>query len=230
MRWSQEMIDYLKLVAPQNTIVEIATKMNQKFNTELTSRQIETAKYRNGIKSYKERGHYRLIFTNEIKMFILDNHDGVPIKDMAKKINKKFNTDFDVTQIQNFYTDHEIKSNTNTKFGSGENHPYSKPLGYEYKDSRSRTWVKTSMKGKNKYRLKSHLVWEETHGKIKKGHVLMYLDRNPSNYHLENLTSVSTSLRGKLAKADFTSDPLINQSIIGVERLQETIKSKESDR
>lgn len=219
------MITYLKNKSSGKLVSEIRDEMNRKFNLSLNNRQIDSAKYRYGIKSYKKRGHYRLIFTDEIKNFIKDNCSGKLIGDLRNLVNKKFNTNFSDLQIRNHLDDYGLASGIDTKFKGGNQHFKWKFAGEEKVDGRGRVWVKMSDTEKI-WKLKSHVVWEEAHGGIQNGHVLVYLDRDETNWSLDNLEAVDRSTLGVVVSREalIIDEPLFNLVSISHVKLERKIK------
>lgn len=223
------MIAYLKNNSCGKLVSEIRDEMNRKFNLTLNNRQIDSAKYRYVIKSYKNRGHYRLIFTDEIKSFIKDNCSGKLIGDLTVQVNKKFNTEFSDLQIRNHLDDYRLTSGVDTKFKVGNQHFKWKSAGEERVDGRGRAWVKISDTEKI-WKLKSHVVWEEANGEITNGHVLMYLDRDETNWELDNLVAVDRSTLSVVVSRDalIVDEPLFNLVSVSHAKLNGKIRELEA--
>jgi hypothetical protein len=68
------------------------------------------------------------------------------------------------------------------------------PVGTEIINTDGYVRVKTRNPGT--WKLKHRMVWEKAHGKIPRGHVVLFADGNKSNFALDNLILVS---RGELA-------------------------------
>lgn len=227
-KWTKESVDYLREVSKGRMSPEITEMVNKRFGLDLRVSQVIAAKNRYKIKSFSHYGEYRKIFTYEIKQFIQENHKGISVEVMCQLINNKFKTNFTVTQIKNHYDDHDITNGRDTRFQPGQDHFMWKKIGEEKVDVRGRTYVKVRNTGKT-WKLKSHVVWEETHGEIPEGKILMYLDRDERNWQLENLilvdhgTKNSASLRGLLVD----DAPEINEATLNLTKLELKIRELE---
>lgn len=228
-QWTDEMIEFLKIKSEGKLLSDITDEINDQFNLNLSERQVETSKYRNGIKSYKKRGHYRLIFTDEIKRFIKNHHKGCSVDEMRELINDKFGKEFTSLQIRNHYNDYGLVSNYDTRYKSGNRHVRWKPVGAERIDSRGRTYVKMSDTGK-KWKLKSHVVYEKANGSIPDGLVLMYLDRDEKNWCLDNLLAVDKSTLGTVVSQDalLIDEPIFNLASVTLAKLERKIRELEA--
>ena len=85
-----------------------------------------------------------------------------------------------------------VNGTSNTTFKKG-NVPFNlKPEGHERTDSEGYIYIKT----KKGFVFKHRHIWEQAHGTIKKGMVLVFIDNDKTNCDLSNLVLVS---RGELA-------------------------------
>lgn len=155
------------------------------------------------------------LFNQEQIDFIVKNYKGIPFKELTKKFNTKFNTNFEVKQIQRFCGNNKLhngiiggrfekghqpwnkgtkglcKANrTSFKKGqlNGRAKQLYKPVGSERLDKDGYLLIK--VKDPNVWKLKHRVIWEEKHGKIPSKHCLMFLDGNKQNCSLENLVLV----------------------------------------
>lgn len=218
------MVEYLSLEAAGKTISELADLINEKFGKSITPYQVETAKYRNGIKSYKKPGHYRLIFTDEIKKYIQENYQGKIAAELATEINQKFDTKFSAKQIRQHLDDNRLASGVDCRFKKGVEHFKYKEIGEERTDYRGRTYIKVA---DGRWKLKSHVVWEEKNGPMPEGTVLMYLDQDETNWRYDNLVLVSRKDQGNTLAIGLTEDPDINSAVINVAKMKTKLKEME---
>jgi hypothetical protein len=70
---------------------------------------------------------------------------------------------------------------------SGGKFPNERAIGTEAINHNGHVRIKTS----NAWKLKHHIIWEEAHGPIPEGHVVIFADGNKQNFALDNLLSVS---------------------------------------
>jgi hypothetical protein len=68
------------------------------------------------------------------------------------------------------------------------------PVGTEIIDENG--YVKVKTRNPRTWKFKHRLIWEKAHGKIPKGHTVLFADRNRLNFNPDNLLLVS---RGELA-------------------------------
>lgn len=76
-----------------------------------------------------------------------------------------------------------------TWFKKGKANINSKPVGAEVVTTDGYRKVKVAEP--NVWKLKHHLVWEKAHGKIPKGHLIIFKDNNSLNCDLDNLMCIS---------------------------------------
>lgn len=144
--------------------------------------------------------------------FLKSNCKGKTCKEIAKMFSKKF---FLVTakQISNLKKRYKIISfgkgvtkfekghipfnkglkgvngYSNTRFKKGQKPHNTLPLGTERitKDG----YIEVKIKEPNKWKLKQRIIWEEHYGKIPKNHIVIFSDKNISNFNIDNLLLVS---------------------------------------
>jgi hypothetical protein len=68
------------------------------------------------------------------------------------------------------------------------------PVGTEIIDSYG--YVKVKTRNPKTWKFKHHLIWEKTHGKIPRGHIVIFADGNTLNFALDNLLLVSRAEHG----------------------------------
>ncbi|MGU9097373.1 HNH endonuclease signature motif containing protein [Clostridium perfringens] len=170
----------------------------------------------------------RFIATEEQAEFIKNNVKGLGNAELAKLFNEKFGTDVTMVQIRTFKKNHNLKSGLDGRFKKGHT-PFNKGKKGEFKGSKE-TWFKKGHKpvnykpigservnvdgyieikvaDPNKWRLKQRVVWEEHHGEIPNGYLVLFLDRNKQNLDINNLILVSKKQlaflnKNKLIKED----------------------------
>lgn len=79
-------------------------------------------------------------------------------------------------------------SKNRTSFESGKKHPRYKPIGSERIDKDGYIVIKVA---ERKWQTKHQYLWEKENGKIPKGHVVIFGNRDKRDFRKENLILVS---------------------------------------
>ena len=156
-------------------------------------------------------------FSDEQIEFIREIAPGRYAAEITEMVNKRFNLDLKVSQIESCKKNHNIMSGIDSRFKKGMI-PYNKgkkgsmspeqyekckatmfkkgnipqnhrPIGSERIDRDGYTYTKVAEP--NKWKLKHRLLWEEHNGPIPHKHRLIFADGNRQNICLENLILVS---------------------------------------
>ena len=156
-------------------------------------------------------------FSDEQIEFIREIAPGRYAAEITEMVNKRFNLDLKVSQIESCKKNHNIMSGIDSRFKKGMI-PYNKgkkgsmspeqyekckatmfkkgnipqnhrPIGSERIDRDGYTYIKVAEP--NKWKLKHRLLWEEHNGPIPHKHRLIFADGNRQNICLENLILVS---------------------------------------
>lgn len=152
-------------------------------------------------------------WTNEEKEYLKQIVQGHHYIEIQELINKKFNLNLTVGQINaaigryklnTGFTGQFKKGHTpnnkgtkgiiyegckNTWFKKGNIPQNHRPLGSERVDEDGYVYVKIAEP--NTWRLKHQVVWEKHNGKIPKGYAVIFGDRDRSNFDIDNLILVS---------------------------------------
>lgn len=156
-------------------------------------------------------------FSDEQIEFIREIAPGRYAAEITEMVNKQFNLDLKVSQIESCKKNHNIMSGIDSRFKKGmipynkgkkgsmspeqyekckatmfkkENIPQNhRPIGSERIDRDGYTYIKVAEP--NKWKLKHRLLWEEHNGPIPHKHRLIFADGNRQNICLENLLLVS---------------------------------------
>lgn len=81
-----------------------------------------------------------------------------------------------------------------TQFKQGQVPHNTKPIGFERVSKDGYIEVKVREKpenGRKNFEFKHRLIWEQAHGEIPEGHIVIFLDRNNRNFNLNNLALIS---------------------------------------
>lgn len=152
-----------------------------------------------------------IFYTQEKIDFLKKHYPKKSRKELTAMFNAKFNCDKAETAIMSALKRFKIKSGRTGKFEAGHvpfnagtkglmkpnsgsfkkgNIPSChKPVGYERVLSDGHIYIKVAEP--NKFRYKSHVVWEKHHGEIPKDHCILIRDGNPQNCVIENLELVT---------------------------------------
>ncbi|TDM12680.1 HNH endonuclease signature motif containing protein [Macrococcus bovicus] len=159
----------------------------------------------------------KFIFTEEMDLFLRKNNEGISNKILHQMFREHFNCNIGLSTFKNRRKSLGLHSGLTGRYEKGHtswnkgksmpSHPNSvktqfkkgqrptsfKEIGserivegyYEVKVANPSTW-----------KAKHRLIWEEHHGPIPDGHVVMFADQNPMNCTIDNLMLVS---RGQMA-------------------------------
>jgi hypothetical protein len=144
----------------------------------------------------------RHTYTKEEDKFLIDNVKGITELELVNKFNKHFNLNLSYKSIKN--RKHRLKIKNKLKGGfkkgydsnrfklkKGDIAYNSVPIGTEVEKD-GYIWIKIKNgSGKQNWIQKHRLLWEQYHGKIPKGYVLIFKDGNKKNITLDNLALVS---------------------------------------
>lgn len=156
-------------------------------------------------------------FTDEQLQFIREIASGRHVAEITEMVNKHFNLELKVSQIEACKKSHKIRSGIDCRFGKGHipankgkkgsmsPEQYKKcqatmfkkgrmpqnhrPIGSERTDRYGYVLIK--VEEPNKWRPKHRVLWEKANGPIPEKHRLIFADGNKQNITLENLILVS---------------------------------------
>lgn len=149
-------------------------------------------------------------YTDEQKEWIKNNCTGISIRNLTDLFNEKFNTNATIEQIRYYLRKHKLSTGLDGRFKKG-NIPYNKgtkglnkpnktsfkkgdiphnrrPVGSERLNKDGHTEVKV---GPDKWVSKQRYIWEQNYGKIKRGYVVIFADRDKTNFNIDNLVLIS---------------------------------------
>jgi len=146
-------------------------------------------------------------YTKEEIEFVKKNIKGRPYLKLLAMFNKKFKLQLSLKQFETLTYKHGLRNGVG-KFKPGHK-PFNKGIGTKQWKKICRTrkdyipvgserttnncykeYVDVKV-GEAKWKRKHVLIWEEAHGKVPKGHVVIFADGNQKNFKLENLLLVS---------------------------------------
>jgi hypothetical protein len=125
----------------------------------------------------------KLLTAEQIK-WLSRNVEGKLFRETAVLFNKTFGTAFSAKQIRSCCGFLGIKAGR--KIGK------ELPVGTErIWKSRGEAFIKVSNEHGGRWLIKHHALWEQAHGRIPAGHIVIFLDKNRNNFAIDNLALVS---------------------------------------
>lgn len=149
-------------------------------------------------------------FPDHVKAFLRDNSQGRMVDELTRLVNEQLNTNYTVAQIACAKKRYKIRSGagprnggTNatsfkkgstigatTRFKKGEKPLTYKPVGSEYLD-KAKGILMIKVAEPNKWINKNRFVWEQHHGPLPCGHMVITLDGDKTNSDISNLDIVT---------------------------------------
>ena len=222
--WPKEHYDYLKKIALGRYTDEITIMINDKFGTNYTQEQIKNAKIRKKIKSEVSRCNPNIekgLFTKEQQDFIRTNAKGRMNQELADMVNEKFSLSITAKQINIWKKNNGVISGIDCRFKKG-NIPWCtgmKGLDIGGKETRFKKghkpwnhtkvgtlrlnpqgYIDIKIGNPKKWKSVHSLFWEELHGPIPDGHIVIFADNDKYNFEPDNLILVSRSELATLNK------------------------------
>lgn len=169
-KYTDEMIEFIRVRVKEYTDKEIAVMMNEKWDLNVNDGTIGNIKTQNGIRSGVNRGTFQ--------------KGQVPFNKGMKQ------TDFMSPEM--------IERTKATRFQKGQKPTNHRPVGSERITVDG--FVEIKVKEPNVWRPKQRVLWEQEHGSIPKGHVVIFLDGNKQNMELSNLRLITQEENAYLNK------------------------------
>lgn len=213
-------------------------------------------KLRSGTPVGLPKGHASKQFPEEVVAYITNNYHGCGPAEMAERLSKEFSRRYTVSQLKGFYSNHHINSGLTgyfpkgnvpfnkgrkgecaagcekTQFRKGNLPANTKPIGYERISKDGYVEVKIKMRPSRPDRNdnfvpKHRLIWEQAHGPIPDGYVVIFKDGDRQNFDLPNLALVSMAERLEMTRHDlFSKDASLTEAGIMVAKVRTTIHRK----
>ncbi|MFP5005898.1 HNH endonuclease signature motif containing protein [Acinetobacter pittii] len=152
-------------------------------------------------------------YTNEQLAFIKKNCR-LTRKELTNQVNEIFKTTYTVDQISGLCKRNKWLTGRNgcfekgyvplnkgkkglvgankTSFTKGQSPWNSKPIGYEYQDSKQ-GYIHVKVAEPNVFKLKHRVEWEKEKGPVPKGHVIAFKNFDRSDCRIENLILMTRS-------------------------------------
>ncbi len=183
-------------------------------------------------------------YTSEERQFFLDFIPGHTYKEIQSEFIKQFGWEISISQIKGYMGNHKINNGLTGKFKKGRPAPnkgqkmslgmYEKckatmfrkghipanhrPVGSERINVCGYTEVK--IKEPKTWRLKHQIVWEEHHGPIPKGKIVIFLNGNKQDIRIDNLALIDKKVNVRLNQNGMRyEEPEITRAAIAVAEL-----------
>ena len=190
-RYTTEHIDFIRDNFPGTSISDFTAMFNEHFGLKLPRSTVQSLVYRNGIhngRDFKYKKEERGSPASEFKKGQIPWNKGM--KGWCAPGSE-------ATQFKKGHIPHQHR-----------------PIGSEIIGSDGYTWVK--IEEPNVRREKHRIIYEQYHGPIPEGHIVLFADRNKKNFDIDNLMLVSRRMLAILNKNGLiTQDANITR--IGVE-------------
>lgn len=193
------------------------------------------------------------VWTEDRLNYLREIAKGRYTDEITDMINSKFGTDFKLSQIRAAMSNHKIKSGVNANFKKGSV-PWNKGKKGWYAPGVENTWFKKGRQSENKrpigsrqwlsgyllekvsdtghrntdWRPVHQLLWQEHHGKIPDGHIIIFLDKDTSNIDIDNLACVKRETSAQMNRQGL-HDTYADITRVGISLTELKRKLKESD-
>jgi hypothetical protein len=157
-------------------------------------------------------------YTPEEIQFVKKNIRGRSYVEMTELFNERFRLRITLKQMETLLYKHGLRNGTGSfrpghePANKGKTHPVwqgnYKPVGSERMED-GYVVIKFSdrkNRGNKNWRRKHTIIWEKAHGKIPRGHMVIFADGNRLNYALDNLLLVSRAEHGVMNRYNLRSD------------------------
>jgi hypothetical protein len=180
------------------------------------------------------------IFTDEEKAFLRDNISRYTYPELATVFNQTFGTHLTHGNISDVCIKRlGLRRNKPYVFSIGKKDFTAHPVGTEVFDGKY-VWVKVSdhyHEGSamaksldENWEKKCVLVWEQAHGKIPKGHMIVFLDKDRKNCTLKNLYCTTRKINFMMAKNGwYSSSPELTLAALKWCELFYALKEERND-
>lgn len=174
-------------------------------------------------------------YTEEEHKFLREFIPGHTMKEIAAEFNKIFIEPIKESQVKCYMHNHKIPNGLNGYFKKGHvphnkgkhmptvgrmaetqykkgNLPHNtKPIGYERVTKDGYTEVKIAMRpsspsNNDNFKLKHVLAWEQHHGTVPAGYIVIFKDSNKQNFDIDNLALVTRAEHLELTRQKLRFD------------------------
>lgn len=230
-KYPEEIYEFVKANVEGRTNKELAEMVNVKFDMQFTEGSMKS--YVGNHKLYrKKRGGYRKVFSKtfpeEIVEYIKVNYKGIGPKEMAAVLNAKFGSSYTKEQLTAYYKNHKLNSGLDGRFQKGHQNPHKGDKNYRIPNSEATRFKpgnkphntvpvgteivdtdgyhKVKVAEPNKWEFVHKRVWKQHFGKIPKGMMVSFKDRNKDNLSPDNLMLISNEENLELIRSHLRFD------------------------
>ena len=235
-KYNREFYEFVRNHIKGTRYYEMARMVREKFGIEISDKAMSSycKKHglKNGLQNYMKDSRVKRLTTSEQDKFIFEHYKMTSNKDLAQMVNEKFGTNFTDKQMNAYKKRNKLNSGLTGRFEKGMvshnkgkkmspelyekckatmfkkgNRPKNAlPVGTEIADSTKEHYLKVKVAEPNVWRFKSHVVWEQFHGPIPEGMLIVYLDGNNKNCDITNLALVSKAEHALLTTLNLRSE------------------------
>lgn len=166
-------------------------------------------------------------YNPKMKQYLLEHGEEHIIKEWVDIVNSKFGTDFDVHEMQHYFTRHHIafKYEKPNKSNTGLAHP----IGSERTKSDGMVQIKVAP---HKWEYKQRYIYEQYYGvELKEDEYVIFLDRDRSNFDINNLKKVTRRESAVMANLDlFTGCKELTELGLSIAQLNIKVKEVKDER
>lgn len=148
-------------------------------------------------------------FTDEMISFIKGLPTDMTYAEIARRVNAEFGTKVHRTAVGDMCCKRLGFNRTggNGQFQKGNISPTTREVGHESNlngyisikiDDKPIAGVHTYKKRKANWMPKHRFIYEQSHGPIPKGWIVVFLDNNPRNFHPDNLYAIPRSVHARM--------------------------------
>lgn len=253
-RYSKEVIDFITTNVKGLTSEALAKITNDKFGTDFNAKKMQSFKSNYNLKSdirYNGWDKKKKLFPDEIADFIKLNAKGLYNKELTELVNTTFKTNYKISQIDSYKSNHHISSGLTGHFEKGHvPHSKGKKMSPEQYEKCKATMFKkgncphnhreigSERIGKDgylqikvgepkKWKQKHVYLYEQEYGPIPKGYKVIFLDKDIRNLDLKNLALVSPNELLRLnQKKRINENPDITKINLTLTKLENKITDK----
>lgn len=215
LKYTDDQITFLKDNCKGKTVYDLLDLFNDRFGTDLVYNQIRNCLKNHKITTDVDRKslskYLKRIFTEEQEKFIRDHVKGRQVNELTELINDQFGSEYTYDQVRAYLKNHKITCGVKCQFKKGDTpsnkgkkgvggweptqfkkgqkpHNYM-PVGSERINTEG--YIDVKIADPKKWRAKHHIIWEQLHGPIPKGHVVIFGDGNKLNLDPNNLILIT---------------------------------------
>ena len=228
-------LKYLKSIYKGRHILETTKLFNKRFRMRVTPAALKTYAQRFGLRSgYKPGSDWNKKYYEKHIRFLKKNVPGRHYSETVKIFNKRFGFTITARQLASLCKRVGIQTGFTGYFPKGHV-PHNKGIKGVYYPGCEKGWFKkgdvpwdympvgtervnadgyvdikitdTAMPVQRRWKAKHIILWEKEHGKVPRGHCVIFLDGNKKNITLNNLMMVSRQVHAVMCHLNyFTKD------------------------